>query len=195
MIYSLYSHRLISLLIASLLFAHLSGCASSNPASLTEDYSKRTFSIIAKDNTIRAKVQKIIKTADEKLKTSHISITVFNRVLLITGQVPDQQSKDRASTLTKPIRHIERIHNELTISKNSTFGSRTNDGLLSTKVSSRLLFTKGISSGRIKIVIEHGVLYLLGSVTKKEAQNIIHAMQKVKGLKRIVKVFTYILEK
>lgn len=170
----------------------LAGCASSAKDSLKEDYGRRTLGTIIEDNTIQAKAKKNINDASETLKKSNINIESFNKVLLITGQVPNQASKDLVSKVTQSIRHVTRIHNELSIAPNGKPESSPSDAFLSSKVRSRLLFTKGIKSGRIEIVVENSVLYLLGLVTQEEADRIVNAMQKISGLKRIVKVFGYI---
>jgi osmotically-inducible protein OsmY len=186
-----------SLLLFTLLTCLLSSACSSIVAAtasgpIEEDYGKRTLGTVVEDNTIENKAYVNLHKASEKLHEAHINIKSFNRVLLLTGEVPDTASKELASKVTSDIRHIRRIHNELEVSGNSSFLSRTNDNYLSTKVSSRLIATEGIDSGRIETVVENSQLYLMGLVTREEADRVVNAMQKVSGITRIVKVFEYI---
>jgi osmotically-inducible protein OsmY len=175
-----------------------SGCTSIVAATakgpIEEDYGERTLGTMVEDNTIESKATVNMKKASPKLAEANIHVESFNKVLLITGQVPDEASKTLVSKVTSNIRHIRRVHNELEVSEPSSFLSRTNDTYLATKVGTRLLATDGIDSGRIEIVVENGHLYLMGLVTQAEAQRIVTAMQKVSGVKKIVKVFEYISE-
>lgn len=174
----------------------LHGCttivAATASGPIEEDYGERTLGTIVEDNTIESKAHVNLSQASENLHEANINIVSFNRVLLLTGQVPDQQSKELASKVTSDIRHIRRIHNELEVAGNSTFLSRSNDTYLISKVAGRLLATEGIDSGRIETVVENSQLYLMGLVTREEAKRVVNAMQKVSGLSRITKVFEYI---
>ncbi len=174
----------------------LTGCSSFVAATTSgtteEDYGERTLGTIVEDNTIEAKAESIIVGLEEKIGESNIQVKSFNMVLLITGQVTTKDAKQTVSKATKNIRHVKRVHNELEIIGPTAFISRVNDSYLSTKVSSRLIFTDGIESDRIDTVVENGTVYLMGLVTQEEAKRSVEALQNVSGLEKIVRVFEYI---
>ncbi|MCK5880786.1 MAG: BON domain-containing protein [Sinobacterium sp.] len=179
-----------------LLCGALSSCSSFVAATASgpteEDYGERTLGTIVEDNTIEAKAKNAIKSAHESIGDSNITVHSFNKVLLITGQVKSTNAKKIISQLTKNIRHVKRVHNELEILPPSSFSTRMGDNYLSSKVSSRLVFTDGIDSSRIDAIVENSTVYLMGLVTQEEASRSVAALQNVSGLEKIVRVFEYI---
>lgn len=187
-------HIQLGLVIISCLF--FTACSSIVAATVSgpieEDYGERTLGTIVEDNTIEAKAKASINASASSIGESNINIHSFNNVLLITGQVSSQNAKKIISQLTKNIRHVKRVHNELEILKPSSFSTRFNDSYLSSKVSSRLVFTEGIDSSRVDSIVENSTVYLMGLVTQEEASRSVSALQNVSGLSKIVRVFEYI---
>ena len=185
---------LINLAIIALLISSTacSFVAANSSGEIEEDYGKRTLGTQVEDNTIEAKASASIKKLQEKIGDSNINVYSFNKVLLITGQVRTENAKNIISQATQKIRHVKRVHNELEVIGPSSFLSRVNDSYLSSKVSSRLIFTDGVDSRRIETVVENGTVYLIGLVTQEEAKRSVEAMQQVSGLEKIVRVFEYI---
>lgn len=174
----------------------LSSCtsfmAATNDGSVHEDYGVRTMGSVVEDGTIESKVQINLSRHSEALEHANIGILSFNRIVLLTGQVPDAASKTHAGSVAEKVRHVRRVHNELEVMPSQNLGSRTSDSYLATKVGSNLLGTKGIDSGRIEVVVSNGKVFLMGLVTQEEAQRTINSIKEVSGLKGIVKVFEYI---
>ncbi|MGI9323228.1 MAG: BON domain-containing protein, partial [Pseudomonadales bacterium] len=46
--------------------------------------------------------------------------------------------------------------------------------------------------GRIKVVTENGVVYLMGAMTQAEADAAAEVARKVRGVQKVVKAFEYI---
>ena len=180
------------LLLCHNFYACSSIVAATASGPIEEDLGERTLGTIVEDNTIEAKAQSTISQAYDRIGESHINVHAFNKTLLITGQVPTAKAKQLVSTLTQNIRHVKRVHNELEILSASSFSQRMRDNFLSSKVSSRLVLTDGIDSGRIDTIIENRSVYLMGLVTQEEASRSVAALQQVSGLKKIVRVFEYI---
>lgn len=183
-------------LLVLLSLTQLTSCSSIVAATasgdIEEDYGERTLGTVVEDNTIESKAKALISEHEEQIGESNIHIKSFNTVLLITGQVKTQKAKTHISKLTQDIRHVKRVHNELEVIGPTAFMSRVNDSYLSSKVTSRLIFTDGVDSGRIDTVVENGTVYLMGLVTQDEAQRTVEALQNVSGLEKIVRVFEYI---
>jgi len=174
----------------------LRGCSSliavTASGQIEEDYGQRTLGTQIEDNTIEAKARAALKAHHEEFGETNIQFNAFNTVLLITGQVKTQAAKQRISSITQKIRHVRRIHNELEVIGPTAFISRMNDNYLSSKARTRLIFTDGVDSSRINTVVENGTIYLMGLVTQEEAKRSVSALQKVRGLEKIVRVFEYI---
>lgn len=168
----------------------LSGCALVTPAS--EDYGKRSFGTYWDDQTAESRGKKLIRDAHPELEDAHFTVTSFNGVALLTGQVPSEEARQLAESTLAKLRHVKTVHNELQIAGPTSMVARTNDTWLSTKVKTALFTDEGIQSGRIKIVTEDGVVYLMGLLTRNEGEAAVERARTVYGVQKIVKVFEYI---
>lgn len=168
------------------------GITSSKP--MAENPGKRSWGSFIDDEIIETKALVNIAKAHAELKKAHITIASYNGVLLIAGQVPNQKLKALAGKTAKKIRKVRRVHNELTIAGPSSRLVRMSDQWLTTKIKTRMAFTPGIPSRRIKVVTENGVIYMQGLVSREQASRAVAAVQKSYGVQKIVKMFEYIGE-
>ncbi len=175
-------------LVMALMF--LSGCALVTPAS--EDYGKRSFGTYWDDQMAESRGKKLIRDAHPDLEEAHITVTSFNGVALLTGQVPSEEARQLAESTLVKLRHVKTVHNELQIAGPTSMVARTNDTWLTTKVKTALFTDEGTQSGRIKIVTEDGVVYLMGLLTRNEGDVAVERARTVYGVQKIVKVFEYI---
>lgn len=174
----------------------LSSCTSIISASrdepISENYGKRTPGAYVDDQLIETKSKVNLKKIDTRFNDSQVSIDSFNGVVLLTGNVPVAEMRDTATETIRKIRKVRRVNNELEVSPPRSMGAKAGDAWLSNKVKMRLRFTKSVPHGRVKVVTENSVIYLMGLVTRKEAENIVAVTKKSYGLQKIVRVFEYI---
>lgn len=168
----------------------VSGCSVFTPAS--EDYGKRSFGVYWDDQTTESRAKKLLRDAHPELKDAHLSVTSFNGTVLLTGQVPSEEAKQVAGATVDELRHVKTVHNELQIAGPTSMVARSNDVWLSTKVKTALISDETIEGSRIKIVTEDGVVYLMGLVTRDEADGVVERARNVFGVQKIVKAFEYI---
>lgn len=155
-------------------------------------HDRRTLGAFVDDQTIELKAGAAIN-ADEKLaREAHINVTSMNGVVLLTGEAPSEALRAAALARVREVQGVRRIVNEVRIAPPSTLGARTHDAWLTTKVKTRLIHTEGIDSTRVKVVTENDAVYLLGLVTRREAEVAAQAASTVRGVARVVKVFEYI---
>jgi len=121
-----------------------------------------------------------------------VNVTVFNRRVLLTGEVPSEQDKQQAETIVRGINNVNRIVNELAVQPKSTLSSRANDSYLEGRVKTALIAEKGISANDFKVVCERGNVYLMGLVTTDEGDTGGDVASRVPGVTQVVKVFQYI---
>lgn len=182
------------LLFISLLL--LSGCASivssTREAPIEENEGRRTIGNFIEDNSIEFKAKVNINKASPALSQSNISVNSFNGQVLLTGQVPDQRTKDEATQVVSQLREIRKVHNELEIAGPTSLMIRANDTYLSGRVKAQLLADNRTHGMRIKVVTENGAVYLMGLVTRQEADVAVEVVRNIVGVNRIVKVFEYI---
>ena len=125
---------------------------------------------------------------------SHVNVNSFNRKVLLTGEVKDEQMKEAVGREAAAIEGVQSVANELEISGQSSFTSRSNDALITTKVKASLVDNKVLYVNAFKVVTEHGVVYLMGRVTEKEGALAAEIARGVSGVQKVVKIFEYISE-
>ncbi|MDK1023311.1 MAG: BON domain-containing protein [Gammaproteobacteria bacterium] len=183
-----------SILIISVICFGLSGCSSimKSGSPISEDYGKRTAGALLDDQSIENRSHANIANAAPELRKAHIVVVSFNGVVLLAGQVASNELRNLAETTVKNIRKVRLVHNEITVSGPTSMVARSNDTWLTTKVKSRLIGSKNVRANRIKVVTENGVVYLMGLVTRDEADAAVRVARKTYGVQKIVKVFEYI---
>ena len=119
----------------------------------------------------------------------HISVNSFERRILLTGEVPSEAVKAQAGAVASRSKDVRLVNNELVIATPSTFGERTNDNTLGTRVRAAFVNTREIAFNSVDIVTERRIIYLMGAVTQKEADVAAHVASRVSGVQQVVKLF------
>ncbi|OEC35488.1 Osmotically-inducible protein OsmY, contains BON domain [Pseudomonas cuatrocienegasensis] len=129
--------------------------------------------------------------ADLAGPTSHIVVTAYNGVILLAGQTPRSELKGQAEQAARKVQGITKIHNEIQVLQPTSLLARSNDSLLTTKIKAQMLADSSVPSSSIKVVTENGIVYLLGLVSRQEANQAASVVQSVSGVQKIVKLFQY----
>ena len=126
---------------------------------------------------------------NEAYHDSHLVVVCYNGFVLIAGQVADKVLKADATEVVRQIKGVRKISNELEIGSPTTALTRTNDAWLTTRIKSSLLANSDVTAGRIKVVTENSVVYLMGLVTQKEADKVTDIAATTTGVRRVVRLF------
>jgi len=124
----------------------------------------------------------------------HISVTSYNRLVLLTGEV---QSEDDKAAVERAITRIENVKstvNELLVGGSSSLTSRSNDTIITSKVKASFLDAGDMPGTAVKVVTERGTVYLMGRVTEREANRAAEVARGVGGVTKVIKVFEPITE-
>lgn len=140
------------------------------------------------DKTIQVRVANELRDA---LKGSdiHINVNSYERRVLLTGEVASEAVKTQAGSVAARSKDVRLVNNELIVAPPSTFGERTEDNTLGTRVRAAFVNTREIAFNSIDIVTERRTIYLMGAVTQKEADVAAHVASRVPGVKQVVKLF------
>ncbi|MFT7124608.1 MAG: osmotically-inducible protein OsmY, partial [Candidatus Azotimanducaceae bacterium] len=168
----------------------LQSCALTGPVS--EDYGSRTFGTVWDDQMIESRGKSVIRAVSDDLKEAHLGVISFNGMVLLTGQVPSVKAKEAAATAIAGLRKVRTVHNELEVAGPTTMMARTNDAWLTTKVKTALLTGAATEAGRVKVVTENGVVYLMGFLSRTESEATVEKTRQVFGVQKIVKAFEYL---
>ncbi|MHB8495975.1 MAG: BON domain-containing protein [Casimicrobiaceae bacterium] len=122
----------------------------------------------------------------------HVNVTSYNGVVLLTGEVPTQDSLNAIVEIVHKTPKVRTVHNELVIGPVASIGSRTNDSYITAKVKSRFVEANKFAANRVKVVTERQVVYLMGLVRHSEADTAAQIAATTSGVTRVVKLFQYI---
>ena len=125
---------------------------------------------------------------------SHVNFTSYNRHVLITGEVPNDEAKAAVESEVRKIDGVREVYNELGVGPASSLGSRSNDSYIDSKVKARLVDTKQISANHVKVVTERGITHLMGIVNEREAKIAITVARTTDGVRKVVNLFEILPE-
>jgi len=168
--------------------ALLAGGAAATGVVVSQD--RRTVGTLTEDEGIE------IKTASrigERFKDGvHLNVTSYNRMVLLTGEVPDAAARTEAERIAWAVENVRGVHNELAVAGVSSFTVRSNDSVITTKVKARLLDSNKVNPLHVKVVTENSIVYLMGLVTKEEANDATEIARTTSGVQKVVRVFEYL---
>jgi len=187
----------VHLLLICLILAQLQGCAApllvagaAGGATVATD--KRSARSMVDDQLIESKTKDKIYADAEVAKKIHINITSYNGVVLLTGEALSNSLRARAINIARQINNVRRVHNEIRVADLTSFGSRTNDSWITSKVKTQMFTAKEFKSSQVKVVTEAGTVYIMGLVTKEAGNRAAEIARNVSGVKRVVKIFEYL---
>jgi osmotically-inducible protein OsmY len=152
---------------------------------------RRTSGAQVEDQSLEYKAVARMK---ELNSLGNVSATSFNRLLLITGQVPTEADRVALGEAVAKLENVRAVVNELAVVGNTTFGASSNDAIISAKVIGAFIDARDLQSNAFKVVTERGVVYLMGIVTEREASRAAELARTVGGVQKVVRVFEVISE-
>lgn len=124
----------------------------------------------------------------------NVSVTSFNRNILLTGQVPDEATRSEIGRIAGQVTNVRGVVNELQVAGISSLSSRSNDAMITSKVRARFIDQALKNSHHVKVVTEASTVFLMGIVTQREAEAATEVARNTAGVQKVVRVFEYISE-
>lgn len=188
-----FSNILLSAVIVMLTACTTILTETTGEAGIQEDPTERTAGAVVEDQSIETKILVNLRSQVPAFKSSRLQVVSYNGVVLLAGQVPTEALKARAAEIaSQASAKIKRIHNELDVSNNSTFLTRSNDAWIGTKARTVLMTSDEVPSSQIRVIAENGAIYLMGLISQAEGDRAANLVRNVSGVKKVVKVFEYI---
>lgn len=151
----------------------------------------RSSKVIVSDHQQAISIEARLKNDKEIYRSSHISVTVFNQVVLLVGQTPTQNLHDKILNLVKKTTNIKMVYDEIKIQKPISEEVRKKDAWLTAKIKMQLYTIPGLNTSNTKVVTENGVVYIMGLISRSQGDVAVKALQKINGIKKIIKLFEY----
>lgn len=184
--------RITPILSIIVIILTVSSCApvmvAGTATSVSAVYDQRNLTTIYQDEGIAHQIYGLINT-DNVLKDAHLNVVSINSSVLVVGQVPTLEDKKRTSDLIHSISEVKKIYNQTTVGPMTSALVKSNDLWITTKVKAAMLAENGLPSTQVKVLTENNVVYLLGVVDKQHADLAVGVASKIKGVKKVVKLF------
>jgi len=130
---------------------------------------------------------------DAKLNDTHLNFLIYNQTVLITGETPSKAVRSYISKQAKQESNkVEKIFNEVKVAPVSSLLSRTKDGAITLQVEAFFQNQEVFHPTHVKVMTEAQTVYLMGSVTKREADKAVRITKKAKGVRQVVRLFNYL---
>jgi len=188
-----YAATLAALLSAALI---LSGCtvtrAISDDGVIEQDPTKRTMGTRIDDTTLTRLALVNISRASEDLRRANVGVSSHNGNVLMVGQVPSEEAKSLAEQEVLELKKVRRVYNELEVAGPTSLLTRSGDAWVTSKVKSQLLASENVRGLNVKVVTENGITYLMGLVTRLEAEQATEITRNVGGVTQVVRLFEYV---
>lgn len=153
---------------------------------------RRTSGIQLEDEGIE--LRSASRLRDALGDSARITVTSYNRQVLISGEVPTDQARQQAEQIVSRVENVRSVVNDLAVMPKIALTQRSNDALITGKVKASLVDAKDLSATAFKVITERGVVYLMGRVTEREVKRATEIASRVSGVKKVVRVFEVITE-
>jgi len=187
---------LCALLVSSFI---LSSCAPiiqgaaavTTVATMSND--RRSAGEILDDKTLDLNLG-VIVNQDTILQDTHVNFMVYNKAVLMAGEVHSSAAKDYLEKfIMKKAPKIKQLVNEVAVMPNSSYLSRAKDGIITVQIEALFLDQEVFHPSHVRVMTERSTVYLMGSVTKREAEHATNLATKAKNVDKVVKLFNYLL--
>ena len=155
-------------------------------------HDRRSTGTQADDETTEWKAK--LKVPAQYKETAHVNFTSYNRRLLITGEVPNEEAKSAIESEVRMLDGLREVYNEMGIGAASSLGSRSTDSFIDSKVKARLVDSNQISANHIKVVTERAIVHLMGIVNEREAKVAVAVARTTSGVRKVVNLMEIVSE-
>lgn len=174
----------------------LQGCAAVTVVALTAGANmatdRRSIGNQIDDQSIEVEAYNEITKNKAINDNTNIHVTSVNGTVLIIGQAPSAHLKEQAVKIVSGIEGVVRVQNQIRIGNKTSVTTQTNDVWLTSKVKTALFSNDEVSAKDIKVITENGEVFLMGIVSKKEADAAVNVTRNISGVNRVYKAFEYL---
>lgn len=154
---------------------------------------RRTMGEMIDDKTLNVDLSNMI-AKDSMLDDAHINLNIYNQSVLVTGEAPSENTKEYLESIIKSKSpKIKQLINEVKVMPNSSYLDRAKDGVITVQIETLFFDQEVFHPRHVSVHTERGIVYLMGSVTKREAEHATNIATKAKNVKKVVKLFNYLM--
>ena len=188
--------KLTKLITLVALVCILQGCAAVAVVAITTGASmatdRRSIGNQIDDQSIKVEAYNEITKNKALNENTNLHVISVNGSVLIIGQAPTTHLRDQAIKIVNSIKGVVRIHNQIRIGNITSVTTQTNDVWLTSKIKTALISSDKVNAKDIKVITENSEVFLMGLVSKNEADAAVNIVRNISGVNMVFKAFEYL---
>ena len=179
-----------AMLLQGCVAAAIGGAAVAGATKVATD--PRSMGTQLDDETLESKVNSAIKKYQQIKSEARISVTSYSGRILLTGQVPNENLREVASSLAKGVQNVNDVYNEVRVGPKVDFAQISKDSWITSQIKSKMLLDSKVKTSDVKVVTENNEVFLMGNVTQDQGNAAAEIARNVAGVTKVIKVFNYL---
>ncbi|RDE87723.1 division/outer membrane stress-associated lipid-binding lipoprotein [Aggregatibacter kilianii] len=179
-----------AMLLQGCVAAAIGGAAVAGATKVATD--PRSMGTQLDDETLESKVNSAIKKDQQIKSEARISVTSYSGRILLTGQVPNENLREVASSLAKGVQNVNDVYNEVRVGPKVDFAQISKDSWITSQIKSKMLLDSKVKTSDVKVVTENNEVFLMGNVTQDQGNAAAEIARNVAGVTKVIKVFNYL---
>ena len=140
----------------------------------------------ASDIALYIEIRKNLSAVQSKFLLD-VQVTVFQGEVLLTGALPNISLIDQAVETAWKTQGVRRVYNYIRLGKPQDFVSTSGEAAVASAIKGQLMLTKGVKACNYKIVVENGVVYVMGlQNTPEEWENAREVIRSTIGVQKVI---------
>ncbi|MES2218783.1 MAG: BON domain-containing protein [Pseudomonadota bacterium] len=170
----------------------LQGCTTVITSSAQAAYAHRDIQNSVQDQLLAVHVDRAVHWYTDKYKSSNVSVSVFNNIVVLTGQVPSSTLRTELTDVVKKVPDVSQVYNLTTLSNPVSSITQISDSWITTKIKTQIIAELELDPSKIKVITENGTVYLIGIVFPDQAVIATDIARETSGVQNVVKIFSYL---
>ena len=179
-----------AMLLQGCVAAAIGGAAVAGATKVATD--PRTVGTQIDDETLEERVKSAIYKDQQIKSEARISITSYSGRVLLTGQVPNDNLREIATSLAKGVQNVNDVYNEVRVGPKVSFSQISKDAWITSQIKSKMLVDSKVKTSDVKVITENNEVFLLGNVTHDQGNAAAEVARNVSGVTKVGKVFNYL---
>ncbi len=191
-----WSRLAVSTLAVVLLGTGVSACAplvvGAGVTTVLVATDRRTSGAMLEDKGIELRAANRLR--DQIGERGRVSVTSYNRRVLLTGEVANEQDRLLAERTVAAVENVSGVFNELALLGVASLAQRSSDLLLTGRAKAALVEARDLFANAFHVTTSRGTVYLMGRVTQREANRATEVLRNTQGVQRVVRMMEIISE-
>jgi len=170
----------------------LPGCMTAVSSSASAVYNRYNLENTYNNQMLAWQAQQNINHNTQLKYETNINATSFDKMILLTGQAPTDNLREQAENAAKGVPNAKHVIDMVQITEPVSSFQQMQDSWLTTKVASQIITSGATDPDNVKVVTENNTVYLMGSLKRAQAQQVIDIAKNTDGVEKVVTLIYFL---